>query len=296
LLRSVTAAQAWMPARDLHFSQRAAARAGPGSRAGRFLWHRSPFRPKLRLVELRVSCADVAFTLPGRWVFCLLQGERAHENDQSARSAAAALRVRFALVIGDLISYQTMGKAPRRSSVKSIECECVCQLLHRYARRRSTHFGRVVNFCVRCQISRPFDSERGPFADFAIEVGPTPGRPRSRSGDWPAATERWAFPCREARPGRLHWHERKVDYGREPDYAVLPTKIVCQSNRPAQVRDVRAGRLIWHGTFCRTSKVCLGSCLYLPPVWIRSGARCQESHPAAALARVPVRLHRVPLG
>src|SRR6266566_7290030 len=102
--------------------------------------------------------------------------------------------------------------------------------------------------CVRCQISRPFDSERGPFADFAIEVGPTPGRPRSRSGDWPAATERWAFPCREARPGRLHWHERKVDYGREPDYAVLPTKIVCQSNRPAQVRDVRAGRLIWHGT------------------------------------------------
>jgi hypothetical protein len=54
----------------------------------------------LRLVELRVSCADVAFTLPGRWVFCLLQGERAHENDQSARSAAAALRVRFALVIG----------------------------------------------------------------------------------------------------------------------------------------------------------------------------------------------------
>ena len=28
----------------------------------------------------------------------------------------------------------------------------------------------------------------------------------------------------------------------------LPTKIVCQSNRPAQVKDVRAGRLIWHGT------------------------------------------------
>ena len=45
----------------------------------------------------------------------------------------------------------------------------------------------VMPVCVRCQISRPFDSEHGPFADFAIEVGPTPGWPRSRSGDWPAA-------------------------------------------------------------------------------------------------------------
>ena len=28
----------------------------------------------------------------------------------------------------------------------------------------------------------------------------------------------------------------------------VPTKIVCQSNRPAQNRGVRAGRLIWRGT------------------------------------------------
>lgn len=29
---------------------------------------------------------------------------------------------------------------------------------------------------VRCQISRPIDSERGPFAGFAIEAGPAPVR------------------------------------------------------------------------------------------------------------------------
>jgi hypothetical protein len=57
----------------------------------------------------------------------------------------------------------------------------------------------------------------------------------------------------EARPGRLHWHKKNVDYGREPDYAVLPTKIVCQSNRPAQVRTTVAGRLIWHGTDCQAA-------------------------------------------
>ena len=56
---------------------------------------------------------------------------------------------------------------------------------------------------VRRQISRPVDSECGPFAGFAIEVGPTPGRLRSRSGDWPAATGRRGIPCREARRADL---------------------------------------------------------------------------------------------
>jgi hypothetical protein len=52
---------------------------------------------------------------------------------------------------------------------------------------------------VWCQISWPVDGKRGPFAGFAIEVGPPPGRRRSRSVDWPAATGRWGIPRREAR-------------------------------------------------------------------------------------------------
>ena len=39
-----------------------------------------------------------------------------------------------------------------------------------------------------------------------------------------------------------------VDYGRKHNFAVLATKIVCQSIRPGQVRTMVAGRLIWHGT------------------------------------------------
>jgi hypothetical protein len=35
---------------------------------------------------------------------------------------------------------------------------------------------------VRCQISRPVDSWRGPFAGSATEIGPTAERRRSRSG------------------------------------------------------------------------------------------------------------------
>ena len=88
---------------------------------------------------------------------------------------------------------------------------------------------------VRCQISRPVDSERGPFAGFAIEVGPAPGLQRWRSGDWPASTALWRIPRGEARRADFPDMKRKVDYGREPDFAALPTKIVCQTNRPAQV-------------------------------------------------------------
>jgi hypothetical protein len=101
---------------------------------------------------------------------------------------------------------------------------------------------------VRCQISRPVASRSGPFAGFAIDVGTTPRRQRWRSGDWPASTGPLRIPRREARRANFPDMKRKVDYGREPDYPARPTKIVCQSNRPAQVRDVRAGRLIWHGT------------------------------------------------
>src|ERR1700752_1953098 len=100
----------------------------------------------------------------------------------------------------------------------------------------------------RGQISRPVDSERGPFAGFATEVGPAPVRQRRRSSHWPASTGLWRTPRREAPRANFPDAKRKVDYGREPVYAALPTKIVCQSNRPVQVSGVRAGRLIWHGT------------------------------------------------
>jgi hypothetical protein len=39
-----------------------------------------------------------------------------------------------------------------------------------------------------------------------------------------------------------------VDYGRKHNFAVLATKIVCQSIRLGQVRTMVAGRVIWHGT------------------------------------------------
>jgi len=50
----------------------------------------------------------------------------------------------------------------------------------------------------------------------------------------------------------------KVDYGREADYAVLLPKIVCRSNRPAQVRNVGAGRRIWRGTVVGWPLGCVG--------------------------------------
>jgi hypothetical protein len=42
--------------------------------------------------------------------------------------------------------------------------------------------------------------------------------------------------------------KEKVDYGRGYSHAVLSAKIVCQSDRPAQVRGTMPGRLIWRGT------------------------------------------------
>ena len=41
--------------------------------------------------------------------------------------------------------------------------------------------------------------------------------------------------------------KRTVDYGREPGYAALPIKIVCQSNRPAQVKTSRRADLYGTG-------------------------------------------------
>ena len=51
----------------------------------------------------------------------------------------------------------------------------------------------------------------------------------------------------------------------------LPTKIVGQSDRPAQVRDVRAGRLIWHGTIGSWEEITAWDCWVL-----RSDGRARE--------------------
>jgi hypothetical protein len=61
----------------------------------------------------------------------------------------------------------------------------------------------------------------------------------------------------EARRDDFTGMKGKADYGREPDYAVLPTKIVCQSNRPAQVKTSRQADLFGTGqpALGRVSKV-----------------------------------------
>jgi hypothetical protein len=76
---------------------------------------------------------------------------------------------------------------------------------------------------VRCQISRPVDSERGPFAGFAIEVGPARGPRRSRSDDWPAATARWGIPCREA---------RRADFTGMKGRSTMVVNLIMRSCRP----------------------------------------------------------------
>jgi hypothetical protein len=62
----------------------------------------------------------------------------------------------------------------------------------------------------------------------------------------------------------------RVDYGREPDYAVLPTKIVGQSNRPRR-SETSARRLIWHGTIGSWEEITVWDCWVL-----RSDGRARE--------------------
>ena len=56
--------------------------------------------------------------------------------------------------------------------------------------------------------------------------------------------------------------KRTVDYGREPGYAALPIKIVCQSNRPAQVKTSRRADLYGTGQWAslRTTDSAVGIC------------------------------------
>ena len=100
--------------------------------------------------------------------------------------------------------------------------------MHRYSSGQNTHFGYCVSAAVRCQISRPVDSGRGPSAGFAIEVGPTPRRQRSRSGDWPASTELWRIPRREA---------RRADFPGMKGRSTMVVNLIMRPRRPRSFAD-----------------------------------------------------------
>ena len=72
--------------------------------------------------------------------------------------------------------------------------------------------------------------------------------------------------------------KRTVDYGREPGYAALPIKIVCQSNRPAQVKTSRRAGL--YGTGQAPGEASTNACYASVGSYYRPGLSVRRRHQA----------------